>query len=149
MPADFHIDTRLRMVFSKATGVFGLPEARGHMNRLAVHPDFRPEFNQLFDFREIMTVALRAEDVRNLAKRAVFSTSSRRAFFVSDNVSFGMSRIFGTYRELAGESGIRIFTEMSEALTWLGLSGEPEIGLFSRLNSLLDWSGGIESVAEH
>lgn len=135
MPADFFIDAPLGVVFSKATGVFGKADAVDHMNRLRSHPDFRPDFNQLSDFREISTVALSADDVRQLAKRTIFSVRSRRAFVVSGNLEFGLARMFGTYRDLEGESGIVIFRLMEEALAWLSLSVEPEPSMFTKLFS--------------
>lgn len=125
MPADFFIDRQRRIVFSKATGVLGYAEGLDHMNRLQGNPDFVPEFDQLFDFREVTTVALSHEDVRNLAERAIFSARSRRAFVVAGDLSFGVARVFEAYRDLHGESGIVIFREMKEALAWLSLPAEP------------------------
>src|SRR6187401_890264 len=112
MPADFFIDRQRGIVFSKATGALGLPEVLDHMDRLQGNPDFHPEFNQLFDFREVKSVNLSYEEVKRLAQRTIFSAHSRRAFVVVGDLSFGFGRVFETYRELHGESGITIFKEM-------------------------------------
>jgi hypothetical protein len=135
MPADFFIDPKLGMVYSKATGIFGHIEALDHMTRLKRHPDFRPEFNQLFDFRPITKVELSNADVKDFASRTIFSADSKRAFVVASDLQFGLSRMFGTYREIAGEQGIMIFREMTEALSWLSLSAEPDPKLFKKLGS--------------
>lgn len=119
MPADFTIDTEGGTVFSKATGVFTLGDALGHMDRLSGHPDFKPVFNQIIDFRQATEIALTCDDVRNLAKRNVFSAGSRRAFLVTPGVQFGLGRVFATYRELEGEEGIRIFTDADQARSWI------------------------------
>jgi hypothetical protein len=134
MPADFFIDTPLGMVFSKATEVLDWAEALDHMDRLQAHPDFRPEFNQLIDFRPASPITLTHEQVRRLAHRPVFSARSRRAFVVASDLAFGLGRAFSTYRDLAGEPGIVIFREMPPALAWLGLAAEPDPGLFPKLN---------------
>src|SRR5882724_1470937 len=134
MPADFYIDTQHGIVYSKATGVLGRAEALDHMDRLSQHPEFRLEFNQLFDFREVAKVELTPEQVQVLAMRKIFSERSKRAFVVSSDLQFGLSRVFEAYRNLAGEKGISIFREMAGALSWLGLSAEPDPKLFTKLN---------------
>ena len=134
MPADFFIDTQLGVVFSKAVGMLALADGLDHMDRLQSHPDFRPEFKQLFDFRRVSEVALSNDDIRRLAQRTIFGKTSRRAFVVSGDLEFGIGRMFEAYRDVAGESGIVIFREMKEALAWLSLSAEPEPGLFAKLN---------------
>lgn len=133
MPADFFINPEQRMVYSKATGLFGHADALGHMTRLLRHPDFRPEFNQLLDARDIAKVALTADEVRDLAARTVFSAHSKRAFVTKSDHDFALSRMFGSYREIRGEDGIRCFRTMPEALAWLGIAAEPEPGQFPGL----------------
>lgn len=133
MPADFFIDTTRGIVFSKATGIFGPAEAVEHTRRLQAHPEFRPELNQLYDFREATKVALSHDDIKSLAQKNVFSPTSQRVFVVSRDLDFGIARAFGSYRDMNGESGIMIFKEMPEALAWLSLKSEPDGKLFERL----------------
>ena len=134
MPADFFIDARLGMVFSKATGVIRWVDAVDHMDRLSTHPDFRPEFNQLFDFREAQGVALSHDEIHRLSTRKIFGERSRRAFVVAGDFQFGIARMFSIYREMQGEPGIQVFREMNKALTWLSLTAEPDPGFFTRLD---------------
>ncbi|MBI3880717.1 MAG: hypothetical protein HY301_11740 [Verrucomicrobia bacterium] len=134
MPGDFYIDAKLGVVFSKVTGVLTLADVLDHMERLVRHPDFRPEFNQLLDFREATNMALSNDEVRGLARKNIFSALSRRAFVVSSDLQFGLSRVFATHRELLGEGGILVFREMQEALNWLALSSVPDARVFARLH---------------
>jgi hypothetical protein len=134
MPADFYIDVPRRLVFSQGAGVVTVADFLSHMNRLVHHPDFHPEFNQLLDFRRVEEVTLTTENIILLAERNVFSPKSQRAFVVTTDLHFGLVRMFGSYREMAGEQGIRLFREMKEALAWLALTEEPDPGRFLKLN---------------
>jgi hypothetical protein len=133
MPADFYIDAKNGIVYSKATGVFSRVEALDQGGRLLRHPDFRPEFNQLYDFRDITKMVLSAEEVRSLASYTVFSAHSKRAFVVASDLQFGLSRMFRAYREMGGAQEIMIFREMPKALSWLSLAAEPDQNLFKLL----------------
>jgi len=123
MPADYYIDVPRRLVFSRGTGVLTFADCRSHMERLLRDPGFRPEFNQLIDFRDVTDVVISAEEIVLLAARNVFSPESRRAFVVTNDLQFGLARMFRSYRENAGEKGIQIFREMKSALVLLALTG--------------------------
>ncbi len=142
MPADFFIDAERKGVFSKAIERLDVAVALSHMQRLQSHPDFRPEYDQLFDFREVPDLAVTLEELRDLATRAIFSASSRRAFVVQSDLHFGMGRVFGTYRELEGEPSIVVFREIKQALALLSLNGEPDPGRFP------DLAAGSEAVGQ-
>jgi hypothetical protein len=124
MPADFSIDAQRRMVFSNATGVLTLSDALDHMDRLSRHPDFRPAYNQLFDFRKVTEIALSGDDIQEIAARNIFAPGSRRAFLVATGLQFGMARMFATYRRFGGEQGISVFTDANKARSWVSLPDE-------------------------
>jgi hypothetical protein len=125
MPADFFVDAGRRVVFSRFAGVLTRAVAWDHMGRLRRHRDFRPEFDQLADFRPVTAIEMSHEDIREFAHASLFSPGSKRAFLVGSDWQYGMARVFGTYRELEGEAGIAVVRTMEEALRWLGLRGEP------------------------
>ncbi len=131
MPADFVIDTKLEVVFSRATGRLDVSVGLDHIARLLRHPDFQPRFRQLFDFRGVTELMLTSQDVRTLAVPNVFGKHSPRAFVVSTDLQFALGRMFEAYRNLAGEREIAIFRERSEALAWLGLSANDDPELLS------------------
>jgi len=79
-----------------------------------------PSFAEIIDLTEVTKVDLSAEEVRELALQSAFSPHSRRAFVVPDSVQvFGLVRMYETLRELQGETGIRIFRTLDEALAWV------------------------------
>ncbi len=119
MPAFYKIDKERRLVMSSATGVFNKDAALDHQNRLLADPDFDPSYSQLMDYTHVTQIDLSAADVGLLAVRNVFSSNSRRAFLVPNNVAFGLARMFEMIRESAGERGIRIFRDLEEALDWV------------------------------
>jgi hypothetical protein len=133
MPAEYYIDVPCQMVFSRGYGGLNFSDARHHMERLLSDPDFHPEFNQLIDFRRVEEVTITTEEIVLLAARNVFSPKSRRAFVVASDLQFGLARMFGTYRENAGEHGIKPFREMEPALKWLSLTDEPDSKRFVKL----------------
>jgi hypothetical protein len=62
-----------------------------------------------------------------LARKKIFSSSSKRAFVAGSPTAFGMSRMWETLTELSGnESHIRVFYDFSSALSWLGRESFPE-----------------------
>jgi hypothetical protein len=133
MPADFYIDVPRRLVFSKGIGVLSRADCTDHMDRLQAHPDFRPEFGQLLDFRGVTEVTVTSAEIILLAERPIFSPDSRRAFVVTSDLHFGLVRMFMSYREIAGEQGIKIFRDMSAALEYLSLVDEADPKKFTKL----------------
>jgi hypothetical protein len=119
MPAFHKIDKERRFVLTTATGVFGMEEALAHRARLVVDPDFDPSYSQLVDLTHVTRIDLRAGDLRQLAKQDPFSLASRRAFLVSSDLGFGLSRMYEMFREATGEHGIRVFRNLDEALDWV------------------------------
>lgn len=119
MSAFYKIDKERRLVLSSGTGVLTKEDIIGHMDRLSNDPDFDPDFSQLIDFTQITALEIDAEDVRQFAKRNIFSPRSRRALVVKDDLQFGLARMFQIHRELNGEEGIRVFRSFNEALDWI------------------------------
>jgi hypothetical protein len=133
MPTHVYIDAQRGIVFTKAVGALHRSDVLQHMEYLLKHPQFLPTFNQLLDFREVANVAVSGDEIRELARRRVFSPHSFRGFVVSTEEQFGVLRMFCIHREMEGDTRLGIFREMSAALSWLSLSAEPDCKLFSQL----------------
>ena len=83
-----------------------------------------PSFAEIADFTEVTKLDLSGDDVRQIARKSVFSLSSRRAFVVPENSAiFGLVRMYEILREFQGETGIRIFSTLDEALNWVSPKG--------------------------
>jgi hypothetical protein len=119
VPAFYKIDKERRVVLSSGAGVLNRADIQGHMDRLSSDPDFDPNYSQILDFTHLAGVDIGPEDVRQVAQRNIFSPQSRRAFVVKDDLQFGLARMFEIHRELNGETGIRVFRTIDEALDWV------------------------------
>jgi hypothetical protein len=117
--AFYKIDKERRLVLSSGTGVLTREDILGHMERLSKDPDFDPAFSQLMDCTQITTLEIGPEDVRQFAQRNIFSPRSRRAIVVKDDLQFGLARMFEIHRDLNGETGIRVFRTLDDALDWI------------------------------
>jgi len=119
MPAYYNIDKERRLVMSTGSGVLTMTDALAHQEKLLKDPDFSPRFSQLMDLTQVTNVEFGTEDLRKLAQRSIFSPDSRRAILVSSDVVFGLSRMFEIFRETLGETGIRVFRNLDDALEWV------------------------------
>lgn len=119
MPATYEIDKKRRLVISTCLDPLNLADGLAHQEKLLKDSDFDPSFSQLLDCTRVSFSGFRADDIRRLAERNIFSAESRRAIVVSSNFVYGFGRMFETLREIAGERGIRIFRDIDEAVDWI------------------------------
>jgi hypothetical protein len=119
---DYRIDRARRCVLSTGSGELSYKDGLGHMDRLSADPDFDPTFSQLIDFAGFTKVTLSHDEIYDLASRHVFAPDARRAFVTTTMEQFGLARMFQSYRSVKGETGIRVFMSMEEAIAWLGLN---------------------------
>jgi hypothetical protein len=119
MPATYEIDKQRRLVITTALGTITYADLLAHQNRLLKDPDFDPSFSQILDFTRMTALKLEPNEVRNLAQRTIFSPESRRAIAAVNDLEYGFGRMFGILRENEGETGIRVFRSLDEAVDWV------------------------------
>jgi hypothetical protein len=119
LPTYFKINKERQLVISTFSGVFTLEDGFAHQEKLLKDPNFVPTFSQLIDCTQITQIAMGIDDIRRLAQRSIFSNDARRSILVHGDVAFGFARTFIAIRESLGETGIRVFHELDEALFWL------------------------------
>jgi hypothetical protein len=119
MPAFYKIDKERRLVLSFGSGVLTREDVLGHIDKLSADPDFDPGFSQLQDYTQFTGIAITPDDMRVIAKRTIFSPNSRRALLVKNDVQFGVARMVEIHRGLNGETGLRVFRTLDEALDWI------------------------------
>jgi hypothetical protein len=123
MPCDYRIDTERRLVRSRAWGKLTNEELQELQRQLLQDPLFSPECWQLFDAIEVTSVSQVTSDAAQaMARRHIYGPRSRRAIVTRPGATYGLARMFQTYRELAGgHEQIRVFEDLKEAEAWLGL----------------------------
>lgn len=55
-------------------------ELQTHQDQIVNDPDFNADFNQILNGSKATSLAVTVEQAKNLARRTVFSSTSRRAF---------------------------------------------------------------------
>ena len=123
MPAEYHIDSELNAIFSKAWGTLSDSDLLEHQRLIADDPAFTSELNQLFDFTEVTEVALTSEGIQLLASRDLFGLGAKRAFVVAPGAmaAFGMMRMFQIMTDEHHDELRVQFDRIGEARSWLGL----------------------------
>ena len=118
LPATYTIDTDRKLVLSRIWGAATEDEILDHGQRLRNDPQFRPEFRQLLDMRELTEILVGSEVIRNASRNQFFSPGVRRALVATSDAAFGMARMYAIQSESAGQT-IEVFRDMDTAQMWL------------------------------
>ena len=126
MPVRYVIDKEQQLVITTGSDRLTFAEIKAHQDQLLNDPDFNSEFNQLIDLRAATSLDLSVNEAKTIARRRLFSPTSRRAFVTANPTIFGMGRMMQAYNELSNvASQVRVFYDHPSALKWLGLERRP------------------------
>jgi hypothetical protein len=118
MPAAYEIDPRRRLVLSRGWGVLTDEDLMAHYERLRADPAFDPTYGQLADLRDVERVATAGVTIEVVARIRVFAPGVRRAVIASDDVAFGMARMFASFAEPQDQQ-IEVFRDARAAEDWV------------------------------
>jgi hypothetical protein len=124
MPFFYKIDKERRLVMSTAAGELTKDEVRTLQDQLRKDPDFDPNFSQLSDLTHVTAMNITGAEMQELAATTAFSPNARRAVIASNDLAFGLARMFEQFRETKGDQGIRVFRKLEDALDWIVGKGE-------------------------
>lgn len=128
MPFDYVVHRDLRLVVSTGLDRVSWTEIKARQDQTKTDPNFNPQFDQIVDLRATTSFDMTGEQARGLARRMIFSFSSKRAFVASSPAAFGMGRMWEAFTELSDNpSQIQVFCDLSLALKWLGLEELPRL----------------------
>src|SRR5690349_21755735 len=126
MPFAYIVHKGLYVVVSTGLDRVSWTEIRACQDQTKTDPNFNPEFDQIVDLRTTTSFDMTGEQATVLARRMIFSFSSKRAFLASSPAVFGMARRWEAFTELSDNpSQIKVFYDLSPALKWLGLEAMP------------------------
>jgi len=126
MPFSYVVHKDLHLVVSTGRDCVSWGEIRACQDQTQIDPDFNAEFDQLVDLRSVTRFVMTPEQASVLARRKVFSLTSKRAFVAPNPSIFGVGRMWETLTALSDyPSQIGIFRDLTSAMQWLGLQALP------------------------
>jgi hypothetical protein len=126
MPRRYSIDKERRLVISTGSDQLTFAEIKSHQDQLLNDPDFNAEFDQLIDLTAVTSLDISIDEAKIIARRRLFSSTSRRAFVATSPTVFGMGRLMEAYHEMSNAaSRVRVFYDLPSALKWLGRESLP------------------------
>jgi len=124
MPITYVIDESSGVVLTTASGVLTDQELLEHKRKLTSDSKFRPGMVELSDIRAITKLAVTnagiAQFVSQDASDKAALEGHKLAIVVSDDLAFGMARMYEMMTSM-NIPGVRIFRDINEARSWLGL----------------------------
>jgi hypothetical protein len=120
MPIRFTYDHQLKILFTTADGLLSLVEIQRHLDEEAAAEALG--YREIFDASAAST-NLTSEEARELARRLVARMRSGplgpTAIFTTNDVTFGMARMFAIFCELWSGPQVGVFRSLDEGLDWL------------------------------
>ena len=127
MPFSYVVYSVHRLVISTGSDLVTWEEIKARQDQTKIDPDFNPEFNQIVDLRAVTGFDMTSDHARLLARRMIFSATSRRAFVAASPAVFGVGRMWEMFTEVSeSPSQIRVFYDLPSALKWLNLDSLPQ-----------------------
>jgi len=126
MPYIYAVYRENRLVISTGYDCLTWTEIKACQDQTKSDPAFDPEYDQLVDLRAVTSFKMNSEQARVLARRMIFSFTSKRAFIAANPYIVGVARMWEIFTELSDNpSQIRVFYDLPSALNWLGLRELP------------------------
>lgn len=120
MPLDYVIDGERRLFRARMWGVITGAEITTIRQQLARDPRVTADFSELIDLRSVTSIEeITATDIRTLAVSEI-EPVRRRAFVTMDPTTYGLARMFQSYRFIrrAREEN-QVFEKIEAAEAWL------------------------------
>jgi len=107
----------------KVTGKIVFDKLMDELKKIYSKPDFNPEMNTLWDLRDADVSSFPSEQVQHIQSFVSQywgkSGKSQSALIVSEDVAYGLSRMYEIMSEGKTASKIMVFRDYEEALKWV------------------------------
>jgi hypothetical protein len=131
MPIEYRIDHARRLVVATGHGAITDADVFGYQREVWSRPDVAG-YDELVDVSRVERIVMpspgRVRDLAELsASMDVPPGGSRFAIVAPSDLTFGIGRMYETYRGLAGGEAkkVSVFRTLDEALRFLGLDNHP------------------------
>lgn len=118
MPWSYDIDSERRFIQTRFFGVITLEDAESFYRASKADPRFDPMFAELIDLTDADSTQFPTGKIRERADAAPKITA-RRAIVVSNDLAFGLARMYSTYVDINGGALVNVFRDRAEAMSWL------------------------------
>jgi hypothetical protein len=119
----FHPETHV--VCLRTTGEVSLSVAQTTLTALFKNPEFRPGMAIVWDLRRGSLKPFRGDSIQSMvefvAKRLAVRGHGKGALVVSQQVNYGIGRMFEAYADQV-PAELRVFQDFDEAMGWVGAS---------------------------
>jgi len=134
----FDLDRMVRT--HQVTGNISLAAFRSILQGLYSSKQFNPDMNALWDLRLADFSGIMPEDVRELMHVVVSLWGGRSgkchsAILVASTAEYGVARIYASQFGRAAPCEIRVFLDLNEARTWLGIGQDAAAPTPSQLDA--------------
>ena len=127
MPLSYVVYREHCLVIITGSGRVTWEEIKESQDHIKTDPDFNPEFNEIVDLRAVTGLDMTNEHAQVLARRMLFSFTSKRAFVAANPAVFGVARTWEIFADMSDNpSQIRLFNDLSSVLKWLKLDNLPD-----------------------
>lgn len=132
MPIEYRIDHERRLVLAAGHGEFTSEDVFAYQREVWSRPDV-VGYNELIDMSGVTSIPLPdPKRVRDLAQVSAAmdvpeTSGTKFAIFAPTDESFGLGRMYQTYRELqdGGKKEVGVFRTFDDALAFLGVARRP------------------------
>jgi hypothetical protein len=129
MPTDTRIDRSRGLRTHRVTGELSLEAVLRTLGDVYADPEHDPDMDVLWDLREARVRRFSTRDVEDLrdfvSRHWGTGGRGRAALVVSNDLQYGMSRMYEMLSQGTTRGQIRVFRDMREARNWLsGREGE-------------------------
>lgn len=118
MPYTYSIDTKRRLVVSRASGVFTPDDVLAVRKEVARDPAFDPTFDQVIDLSAATNVQFDYDAMLEVAATSLSRATVRRALVARTAQQHSLACIFQVACEQNGQR-VDIFKSLDEATEWL------------------------------
>jgi hypothetical protein len=123
MEINIYIDPRADIREHKVSGVIDIQALKDFLKKLYDTPEFNPNMNVIWDLGEADFSEVSSSDVRSVmdlvGKYWGVGGKSKAALVVSEEVGFGLTRMYEILMSSATTSKVMVFKNMEEAREWM------------------------------
>jgi hypothetical protein len=116
----YSIDTALGLIVVTAAGAVAAADMHALREQVSKDPAYDPALPVVFDLTGASALNFTAQELRQLAAARITHPTARRAYVVSNDLGFGLARMFQSFSEAGGHSeNVQVFRDVAEARAWV------------------------------